>query len=405
MTSKYDIVIVGASVAGASSAIALAPEGYRILLLDQAAFPRDKPCGEGIMPQGAQILAEFGLLAELLAHGATKVRGMRYRNRQGVSAEADFPSGGPGSPFGIVIRRWLLDHLLVQKAKSLPNVSVREGFRVTEVVEENRTVKGVVGHVVDSSGQREACYAPLTIGADGRHSVFHTACGLAKTYLPRKRFGVTGHLRGIQGCDPYVEVLIHPQGEIYIAPCGDGLTLAALLLEEKSMRFFKGDLRRQYHAFLQSAEGFRGRALSSELVGRVFAVGPLGFTVEPLSRPGLLLVGDSAGFLDPITGEGMTLALKSVKAAVPLIREAFAAGNWGLELGQRYAEERFKLIDDVFRFTRLFLNLSRHKFIADRAISRLSQDRPLFEKLLGVVTGSHRYSDLSFAEKASLLIG
>ena len=60
MRSKYDIIIVGGGGAGAASAIALAPDGYRILLLDRAVFPRDKPCGEGIMPQGVQILAEYG---------------------------------------------------------------------------------------------------------------------------------------------------------------------------------------------------------------------------------------------------------------------------------------------------------------------------------------------------------
>ena len=143
----------------------------------------------------------------------------------------------------------------------------------------------------------------------------------------------------------------------------------------------------------------------SQLIPPVFAVGPLGFTIQPCYRPGLLLIGDSAGFLDPITGEGMTLALKSVKAAVPLIREAFAAGDFGVALGRRYAERRSQLVDDVFRFTRLLLRLSRYHVIADRAVRRLSRDQQLFQKLLGIVTGTHRYHDLSVREKASLLAG
>jgi 2-polyprenyl-6-methoxyphenol hydroxylase-like FAD-dependent oxidoreductase len=405
MGSNYDVVIVGGSVAGASVAIALAPAGYRILLLDQATFPRDKPCGEGIMPQGVEILAEFGLLAEILAHGGTEFRGLRYRNRQGLLAQADFPPGREGRSFGIVIRRLHLDHLLFRKARSFPNVTAREGFRVTEVIQEGQAVRGVAGQPAGSPARREEFHAPLTIGADGRHSIFHAACGLTRTYLPRRRFGVTGHLRGVRGSDSYIEVLLHPQCEIYIAPCGEGLTLVALLLEERSMRSFAGDLPGRYHAFLMSAAGFRERALASELVDPVFAVGPLGFTVEPCHRPGLILVGDSAGFLDPITGEGMTLALKSVRAAVRLISEAFATGEFGAVLGRRYVEERFSLIEDVFRFTRLILKLSRHKTIADRAIRRLRADEELFQKLLGIVAGRHRYGDLSFAEKASLLLG
>ncbi len=409
MASRYDIVIVGAGIAGSSSAIALAPEGYRILLLDRALFPRDKPCGEGIMPQGTQILAELGLLPEILARGGTRVRGMRYWNRQSVLAQADFPpsggGGGGGISFGLVMRRYHLDNLLLERAASFTNVSVRQGFCVTDVVQEDGGVKGVGGHAVDSPNQREVFHAPLTIGTDGRHSVFHAACGLTKTVLRRKRFGVTGHLRGVEGTGPYVEVLLCPGGEIYVAPCAEETTLVAILLEAKAMRFFKGDLAARYADFLHGVKGFRERITKSELVPPVAAVGPLGFTIEPCYRPGLLLIGDSAGFLDPITGEGMALALKSVKAALPLIKESFAVGSFDVALGQRYARARFQVIADVFRFTQLLLNLSQYRFIADRAIRRLSRDQWLFQKLLGVVTGSQTYRDISLRDKAALLMG
>jgi len=400
----YDLIVVGGGVAGASSAIALARD-YRILLLDQAVFPRDKPCGEGIMPQGVQVLAELGLLSEILARGGTTIRGMRYCNRRGVVAEADFPLGLGGVAFGVVMRRYDLDHLLVRRAKSLPNVTVREGFKVTDIVREGDVVTGVEGHPVEFPSQRLVFRAPLTIGADGRHSVFHGACRLTKTFLRRRRYGVTGHLRGVAGIGSYVEVILHQDGEIYVAPCGEGLSLVALLLEERAMKYFKGDLAGRYLEFLKSTAGFRERIARSELVAPVFAVGPLGFTVDPCYRPGLLLVGDSAGFLDPITGEGMTLALKSVKAAVPLIREAFAAGDFGAELGRRYAKKRLELVDDLFRFTRLLLALSRHKCLADRAIRQMSHEEQLFQKVLGIATGAQRYRDLSFSEKVSLLLG
>lgn len=405
MASRHDMVIVGAGIAGSSSAIALAPEGYRILLLDQALFPRDKPCGEGIMPEGVQILAELGLLPEILAHGGAKVRGVRYWNRQGVLAQADFPPIPGGISFGLVMRRYHLDNLLLERAASFTNVTVRQGFRVTDVVQEDGGVKGVGGHAVDSPNQREVFHAPLTIGTDGRHSVFHAACRLTKTVLRRKRFGVTGHLQGVEGTGSYVEVLPCPGGQIYVAPCAEGITLVAILLEARAMQFFKGDLAARYAGFLRDVKGFRERITKSELVPPVAAVGPLGFTIEPCYRPGLLLIGDSAGFLDPITGEGMTLALKSVKAALPLIKEAFAVGSFDVALGQRYAGERFHVIEDVYRFTQLLLYLSHYSFIADRAIRRLSHDQRLFQKLLGVVTGSHRYRDISLRDKAALLMG
>jgi flavin-dependent dehydrogenase len=216
---------------------------------------------------------------------------------------------------------------------------------------------------------------------------------------------VTGHLRGIPDTGAFVEVLSHSDGEIYIAPCGDDVSLVALLLEKRAMRHFSGGLSAGYLKFLHGLDRCRGHAGRLELVSPVLAAGPLGFTIEPCHRPGLLLMGDSAGFLDPITGEGMTLALRSVGAAVPLIDAAFASGEFGLTLGQRYAEERLRLTGDAARFTQLLLNLSRYKFIADRAVSRLSRDRRLFEKLLGIVAGRYRYDDLSLHDKVLLLMG
>ena len=405
MASRHDIVIVGAGIAGSSSAIALAQEGYRILLLDRAMFPRYKPCGEGIMPEGVQILAEFGLLPEILAHGGTKIRGLRYWNRQGVMAQADFPPSPDGISFGLVMQRYHLDYLLLERAASYTNVTVRQGFRVTEVVKEDGGVKGVGGHAVDSPNQHEVFHAPLTIGTDGRYSVFHAACKLTKTVLRRKRFGVTGHLQGVEGTGSYVEVLPCPGGDIYVAPCAEVITLVAILLEARAMKFFKGDLAARYTGFLRNVKGFRERITKSELVPPVAAVGPLGFTIEPCYRPGLLLIGDSAGFLDPITGEGMTLALKSVKAALPLIKEAFAVGSFDVAFGQRYARDRFQVIEDVFRFTQFILKLSKYRFIADRAIRRLSHDQQLFQKIIGIVTGSNKYQDISLRDKVALLLG
>ncbi|GIW52023.1 MAG: hypothetical protein KatS3mg082_3267 [Nitrospiraceae bacterium] len=181
----------------------------------------------------------------------------------------------------------------------------------------------------------------------------------------------------------------------YLLATREGLTFEALTSDET--------LRR---AFVRSLEiiGEGKRITKSELVPPVAAVGPLGFSVEPCYRPGLVRIGDSAGFLDPITGDGMTLALKSVKAAVPLIKEAFASGDFGAALGQRYERERFHVVQDVFRFTRLLPNLSRYRFVADRAIRRLSGDQRLFQKLLGVVTGSHRHRGISLHEKAALVM-
>lgn len=357
------------------------------------------------MPQGVAVLEELGLLPELLARGGAVFHGIRYRSRRGTWAEADFPPCQDSPDFGVAMPRFELDHLILQRAKAFTNVTVREGFQVARVLQEGSVVRGVEGHSGERPDDRESFSAPLTIATDGPNSIFHRACGLTKTYLPRQRFGVTGHVKGLQGIDPYVEVLLQPQGEIYVAPCGDGLSLVALLLEKEAMTSFRGDLRERYLSFLRSAPGLGERMSGAELVGPVLTAGPLGFTVEPCYGPGLLLIGDSAGFLDPITGEGMTLALKCVQAAAPLVEEAFATETFGADLFSRYAEQRARLVEDLFRLTQLILAASQHVFLTNRAIRRLSHDRELFRKFLGVVTGGNRYSEISLRDKCALLLG
>lgn len=404
LEAEFDIIIAGAGIAGASAAISLAPEGHRILLLDKAVFPRDKPCGEGLMPEGVRILAELGCLDAILAQGGTRIRGMRYRNRQGVVAEADFPESATGTTFGLAIRRLDLDDILLRKARSFPNVTVRESFKIQDVLMESGWVRGIDGHASAHPTRRETLRARLVIGADGRNSVFHRSCGIAKTFLDRKRFGVTGHLTGIAGSGPYVEVISQADGEIYIAPCGRGQTLVALLLEEESLGRFRKDLKMGYLDYLGKAEGFRHRMDGSFLVPPVLTVSPLGFTVKPSFRPGLLLIGDSAGFLDPISGEGMTLALKCATAIRPIVRDAFATGDFGNRMGMRYEKVRKALVGDLFRFTRLLLRLSSHKGLADRAINRLHRDPHLFQKLLGIAAGNRSYRTFSLRDKASLFL-
>ena len=401
----YDIIVVGAGVAGASSAIQLGQEGYRVLLLDRAVFPRHKTCGEGIMPEGVRILDALGVLPAILDQGGTRARGLRFRSQAGVWAQADFPPMSGAPAYSVVVRRYELDHLLVQRAKSLSNVTVREGFAVLEALYEGGSIQGITGHPVDQKGHLETLRAPLTMATDGMRSQFHNRYGITRTVRRRQRWGISGHLSGVEDLRPYIEVLYQGEYEVYLAPLGGDLALVAILLEKKAMAAFRGDLATAYHRFLKADSALGPRIGKSQVVPPVGARGPLGYTVEPVYLPGLLLVGDSAGFIDPITGEGMTLALKSVQAAVPVVKRAFETGDFGHDVLGQYAIDRSRGIEDVSKLTQLMLEVSRSSFLTDRAIHRLSKDEKLFQKLMGIVTGTSRYSDFTLRDRLALALG
>lgn len=141
----YDVIIVGAGVAGSASAILLGQEGHRVLLLDRAVFPRHKTCGEGIMPEGVRVLETLGVLPDILDAGAGLARGLRFRSPAGVWAQADFPPMEGKEALSVVIRRYELDHLLLQRARSIPNVTVREGFAMVEALYAGGAIQGITG--------------------------------------------------------------------------------------------------------------------------------------------------------------------------------------------------------------------------------------------------------------------
>jgi menaquinone-9 beta-reductase len=401
-----DIIVVGAGPAGASSAIALAREGLRVLLLDRESFPRHKPCGEGLMPQGVAVLERLGALDEILARGGQPVRGLRFRSRDGTWAESDFPPRPDGAPsFGVVMRRLELDEILLRRAAASPNVTVMEGFRVVGAVEEGGAIRGVTGRSERDPEALVELRAPLTLGADGMHSVFHGHHGIQKTFLPRRRFGIAGHFAGVGALGDHVEVVHHDGYEVYAARANEGLTLVAVLLEERLIRGQGSRLPERYLELLRAVPGFGERLAAGELVPPVRSRGPFGYTVEPVYRPGLLLLGDSAGFLDPITGEGMTWALKSTEAAVPIVLEAFARGDFGEAALRPYAAARAAIIEDVWKLTEIMLGMSRFEGIANRAIRRLSRDPALFQKLMGIAAGTSRYRDITLKDRVLLGLG
>ena len=377
MSESCDVIVVGASVAGTTAATELAEAGRSVLLLDSAVFPRGKPYAEGLMPVGASLLEEWGIRPK----GAREFHALRFRHGN-RSAESRFPD----NRHGLCVRRVVLDHELVRRAARHPCVTLREGFRVVRVLLEGDAVVGVAGE--DGTEYR----APVTLGCDGPNSVFHAACGIRKTFLPRRRYGVLGHVRA--RVEPVVEILFFRGGQLFIGPCGEQEATATLLLEREMMEGFAGRPKEAYLEILRSIGRF---GPDPEPTTPVLATGALGFTVSTVWRPGLLLVGDSAGFLDPITGEGMSAAILGARLAAGTILDGAPF--------DRYASGRAVMLRDIVRLTGFLLRLSRRPSALDRALTRFGRRPELLQKLLGIASGVKRWKDMTLREKIYLGTG
>lgn len=384
--SSYDVIIVGGSVAGAATAWWLGQRGFHVLILDRARFPRDKPCGEGLMPTGVKVLSEMGLLSQLRPGEARPFYGIRFYDRHGCQVTGTFPQSA-ASP-GLVIRRLSLDALLLRHAASLPSVDVRQGVRVTRILHRDGRVCGVAGRVMGiEQADEEQFFAPVTIGADGLHSVFHRLPGVRVRRPRRPRFGVTAHLRGVEGLGTEVEVITQSWGELYLAAQDEDAALVALLLDREAMRPFVRDQEAGFwqtlHAFPLLAERLSG----SERISPILATGPLGSRVWPCFGDGFLLVGDSAGAVDPITGEGMSLSLRSAQIAARAVAEAFRAGDFGARRWMGYGTARQSMARPLTRVAEFMLFLSRHQRLAHWTIQALRRRPSALQRLLALATG------------------
>ena len=280
-----DLAIVGAGPAGLAVAIEAAQRGLTSVVVEREEAPIDKACGEGLMPRGLDRLRR--LRVELPGHATHPIDGIRYVDGE-ASVSASFRQGG-----GLGVRRLVLSDALTTRAGAA-GVELRHGVTASGW-EESRD--GVRLHT--ASGDLDARWL---VAADGLRSPIRTQAGIpVRSFAPR--FGARRHYR-VRPWSRLVEVHWAPDYEAYVTPVGPDCVGVALLWGEGSSR---------YDERLEGLSALRCRL--GQPAGPVRGAGPFGVLARRLVRGRVILAGDAAGFLDPITGEGVGIALEG--AGVP----------------------------------------------------------------------------------------
>jgi len=276
-----DLLIVGGGPAGIATALHARRHGLSAIVVEPREGPVDKACGEGLMPGGLAGLASLGVdPAGMPFHGIAYVSERRR-------AQARFPSG-PGRG----VRRTTLHQALEERAKEQDVGWIQR--RVTAVQQD--------AHGVTAAGVR----AKWLVAADGLHSTVRRAVGITATAGRPRRYGVRRHYR-VPAWSDFVEVYWSRWGEAYVTPVEPDLVGVAILSRGRpDLDWFPGLAQRLAGASCGPARG----------------CGPLRQVVSRRVAGRVLLVGDAAGYEDPLTGEGIGLAVKQAAAAV----EALGAG-------------------------------------------------------------------------------
>ena len=310
-----DVLIVGAGPAGSMAALVLARAGVRVTLVDRVDFPRDKLCGDSINPGAMTLLARHGLAAGIESKGVP-IRGMLVTGPGHAAVDGRYADGVSGRS----LRRRDLDALLLASAVAAGarfEANVRVHSASAAAAGETSTVHGIV--VRTEGGAVVERRAPMVIAADGRRSAIAFGLGLAKHPARPRRWALGAYFEGVAGLADRGEMHLRAGRYIGVAPLPGGLTNVCLVVPERAAKSLMHAPDVALEAAIVADERLRGRFDRARRVTDVQVLGPLAVDVARAGLPGLLLAGDAAGFIDPMTGDGLRLALRGAELAAEAV--------------------------------------------------------------------------------------
>jgi len=379
-----DVVVVGAGPAGSAAAILLAERGWSVTLLDKAAFPRPKICGEYLSPEAARVMDRLGVLKAVDAAGAQPLHGMRITAPDGTVLDGTYPTSGRRRGYrdhALAIRREVFDRILLERARALP-VDVRERHRVTGLLVEGGLVRGVKAESAD--GAPVEVRSRLVVGADGRASVVAHALGLVRPHR-LQRLALIQHVSGIEELGDRGEIYLDPPDYSILNPVAPGIVNLSLVVPLAHAKPFSSRLETFMDARLRQLRRVRARLAGMKPEGPVMAMGPLAYRVAESRVGGVLLAGDAAGFYDPFTGEGLYTALRSAELLAEVAHPALSTGDVSAAALAPYARAKRAAFADKARVTQALQFIIAHRRLANGA-ARFLQRRPaLLSTLMGVI--------------------
>ncbi len=342
---ETDVLIVGAGPGGSAAAYHLARHGIEVTLVDKASFPREKVCGDGLTPRAITSLEKMGVDTE--DPRFERHTGLRIYSRR-TTLELPWPTLEDFPGYGLTMTRSSFDELLARRAQKA-GAGLRERTEALAPVVDEGWVTGARVRELDGDAQIDV-RARFVVAADGAASRFAAQAGVRRD--PTKPLGIAArrYYRIARHPGPWLEVWMDlwegdalMPGYGWLFALADGsVNLGAGLLN--TFKNFKDvSAQRVFGTFAKmlppewgvSEDTAEGPVLSGPL--------PMGMSRVPACIPGMLVVGDAAGMVNPFNGEGIAYAMESGELAAELIHGALVGNRPGLAhlypsiLRERYA--------------------------------------------------------------------
>ena len=368
----HDVVVVGAGPGGSAAAHYLAKGGLNVALLDKAAFPRDKTCGDGLTPRALSVLRDMGIY-DRVKEFAFQINGIELYGTRGDEMVAPIPQNDHYPNHLLIAPRYQLDEIIFQRAVA-SGAQFQGNTRVRSVEQDaDRAV------VYASQGRKEVRLA-------GRIVVLAVGSNLGLLgkmgYLnrsPELILAVRGYYEGLQGLHDRVQVhfdQVPLPGYAWVFPLSETRANVGIGFWKGQIPWkrFPSSAKIAFDHFLAHNAKMKTMMADAHLEGQVKGF-PLrvDFARSKTCEGRILLVGESAGLVSPFTGEGIDFALESGRLAAKFLLERFQTGDFSSTSLLGY--------DAILRshFQRLFVFLTRirklylNPFIMDKAIMATNQ--------------------------------
>jgi geranylgeranyl reductase family protein len=386
----HDVLIVGAGPAGSALAIELCRHGHDVLLIDSAKFPRDKICGDFVSPKGLHLLEELGCGPEIRALSCTPIRRSRlYLNSERL-VTGELPEV-PGLPsHGLAIPRLKLDHILFSKA-------VAAGAKTSESTRISGLERDPTGVEVRGTKQGKPFFAKgrVLVGADGATSIIARLAGQHDKDPRHTLASIRAYAHGIalDHTLMYFDEQFFP-GYGWVFPvrpglCNIGVGMVTEPLVKHGLRL--PDFYQKFERFVRHLARSQGVNVTLD-AARGWPIHSFGAPQSNVFERGLL-IGEAGGFVDPINGEGIPLALESAKIAARTLRLALSTGQFSALDLKRYESDWRAHFEADLDLSDLVVSMIRNRHLLPlwltlfRTMSLTANEDPKYAAVTGGILG------------------
>lgn len=391
----YDVIIVGAGLAGCAAATFLSQRELSVLLLDKAGFPRDKVCGDGFSGPSLVMLRRMGVLDKIKQIDPWNIEHVTLSSPAGTVLRTHAPYIDKDICGGMVIPRETLDHLLLDHVKELPHVQVMENTTVKDLVPEDNRVGGVIAQ---HNGQSETLTETFTetfkgkyiIAADGAYSFIAKKLGLFNNNSKHRAFAIRAYFENTANMGDAIELHYDPAltpGYGWLFPTGKNSLNAGVIVFNRYKDH--NNIKELFHSFIRNnphAKKYLDNACMKEhsLKGWPLTYGSFS---SPRAKQNVLLTGDAASLIDPLTGEGILYALKSGEFAAEFIGNGILNNLPPKMIAHQYDRRLKKAFKwKEFMPGYLFQSMFNIKWLLNLGIKRAAKN-PKKAKILASVIG------------------